>query len=162
MQIHPTGKLAALGLALLYFSAPLVHARDAAAEAEAGIAVPFMDGGIGTTEAAAMRKDGREFDLRMELSARRDNEFIADADLLISDMSGATVFALADAGPIVNLDLPAGRYHVSATRHGQTKSQLVNLNGQAGGSGKDLYFHWQGSSSGDSSAAAAAASAAQG
>jgi hypothetical protein len=149
MQVQKTGKPAALALALLSLAAPLVHAQEAMAEADAGIAVPYMVGGIGKSEAAIMRREGRNFDLRVEFSARKDNGFVADADLLVTDMSGAPVIALADAGPIVNVDLPRGRYIVSATWHGRTESQAINLNGKAGRDGKDLYFHWQGRPAGN-------------
>ena len=153
MQVHKTGKLAALGVALLCVAAPAVHAQEAATHAATEIEVPFMDGGIGKSEAASMRRAGKRFDLRMEFSSRKDNEFIAAARLLVTDMTGAPVLTLADAGPIVNMELPAGRYRVAATWHGRTETRLVSLNGKAGQSGTDLYFHWDASSKGSASAA---------
>jgi hypothetical protein len=153
VQVHKTGKLAALGVALLCVAAPAVHAQEAALQAHGEISVPFMDGGIGQSEAASMRRAGRDFDLRMEFSSRKDNEFVAAANLLVTDMSGAPVLTLADAGPIVNVDLPAGRYRVAATWHGRTETRFVSLNGKAGQGGTDLYFHWQAGRKGDAPAA---------
>jgi hypothetical protein len=141
MQHLKAGRHAALAFALLCAGAPLVHAQQVMVEAGEKFAVPFMSGGIGQAEAAAMRKAGRDFDLRVEFSERQDNDFVADADLQVTDMSGAAVFTLADAGPIVNVELPAGQYRVASSWHGQTESRLVQLDGK---SGQDLFFHWQG------------------
>jgi hypothetical protein len=150
MQLHKVAKLAALGLALLAGSASLVHAQQVGVQTAASSGIPFMNGGVGKSEVAYMRKAGRDFELHVEFSERKDSEFIADANLVVTDMHGAPVFQLPEAGPIVNLDLPDGRYRVSATFHGQTKSQLVELNAK---SGKDLFFHWQGGPKGSTSAA---------
>lgn len=152
MQAHKTTGLAALAVALLYATTPLVHAQEVAGEPAAGIATPYASGGIGKDEAAAMRKAGKDFDLRVEFSGRKDNEFVADANLVVTDLSGASVFALADAGPIVNVELPAGRYRVSASWHGRTETRLVSLDGKGGADGKDLFFHWQAQSPGQAMA----------
>jgi hypothetical protein len=157
MQVHRTGNLAALGLTLLCLAAPLVHAKDATAQAGAAIAVPYMVGGVGKSDAATMRRRGRNFDLRLEFSTRSDNEFVADADLLVTDINGGAVLALADAGPMVNVNLPKGRYKVSATWHGQTQSQAVDLDGRPGPDGKNLEFHWQGRPAGTASVASSPA-----
>jgi hypothetical protein len=132
---------AVLGAALLWAAAPLVHAQTVANSVESISAVPFMTGGIGQDQQAFMRKVGKAFNLRLEFSERKDNEFIVGADVLLTDAQGTVVFALGKAGPIVNLLLPDGQYRVMATYRGRTETQLATLRGDKA---QDLYFHWKG------------------
>jgi hypothetical protein len=141
----------ALALVLLYAAAPMVHAQDEQVAVEARPPIQFMSGGIGQTEEAAMRKAAKDFNLRLEFSERKDNEFVADADLRITDMQGRPVFVLLDADPMVNVNLPDGRYRVAASLHGQTETRLVNLRGKEG---ENLYFHWNGNAKNDPNATA--------
>lgn len=53
-------------------------------------------------------------------------------------MNHRRVFVLRNAGPIVNVELPDGRYRVAATFHGKTEAQVVTLRGR---SAEELYFH---------------------
>ena len=132
---------AALGLALLPAGAPLLHAQEVQIAADTTRSIQFMNGGIGQSERVAMRKAGGAFKLRVEFSERADNEFIADADLRITDMRGRPVLTLADAGPIVTVNVPNGSYRVDATFHGQTETRVITLRGR---DSANLYFHWTG------------------
>jgi hypothetical protein len=142
MKMATITRQVALGLALLYAAVPLVHAQEELVVVETIRPTLFMSGGVDKDEEAYMRRMGKDFNLRVEFSERKDNEFVADADLTITDMRGNPVFALPKAGPIVNVKLPDGRYRVAATFHGKTETQLVTLRGKPG---QDLYFHWKGS-----------------
>lgn len=145
MKRHPrftTLLPAALGMALLYAAtAPAARAQDEVIISETVRSSIFMNGGIGKDEEAYMRKAGKDFNLRMEFSERKDNEFLADVDLAITDLAGNPVFVLPGAGPIVNLNLPAGKYRVAASFRGKTETQLVTVPASGG---RDLYFHWKG------------------
>ena len=141
MKLQRIAAQTALGLALLYATAPLVHAQEELVVVETLGSTPFMNGGVGKSDEAYMRQAGKDFNLHIEFSERKDNEFVADADLTITDLRGNPVFVLANAGPIVNVSLPDGRYRVAASFHGKTETQLVTLRAKAG---QDLYFHWKG------------------
>jgi hypothetical protein len=141
MKISIVASQAALGVALLYSAAPLVHAQEERIVVETVRPTLFMNGGIGQDDEAYMRKAGKDFKLRVEFSERKDNEFVDDVDLTITDLRGNPVFVLPKAGPIVNINLRDGRYRVAATFGGKTETQLVTLRGRAG---QDLYFHWKG------------------
>lgn len=141
MKTHRPSLLPALGLCLLCASAAGVHAQQAELAMQATEAVPFMNGGVSVEEATLMRKSAKDYNLRMEFSERKDNEFVAAVDVSVIDLQGRTVLSLTDAGPIVNVKLPDGRYRVAATFHGQTETQRVTLHGNAA---QDLYFHWKG------------------
>lgn len=141
MKISTLVKQPALALALLCAATPFVHAQEAPPVVDLTPQVQFMTGGIGQSEEAAVRKAEKNFKLRMAFSERKDNEFAADVDLRVTDMSGRPVFVLLDADPMVNLNLPDGRYRVMASLDGQTETRLVTLHG---GAGENLNFHWKG------------------
>jgi hypothetical protein len=141
VKISILARRAALGVVLIYAAAPLVHAQQQEVVIETGTSPRFMSGGVGQDQQALMRAAAKDFNLRFEFSERSDDEFIVGSDLRITDLQGNPVFALPSAGPMVNVDLPEGRYRVSASFHGQNETRLVTLHGKAG---QDLYFHWQG------------------
>ncbi|WP_158100918.1 hypothetical protein [Variovorax sp. JS1663] len=58
-------------------------------------------------------------------------------------MQGRPVLELLDVDPMVNVNLPDGRYRVMASLHGQTETRLVKVRGRAG---ENLPFHWKGQS----------------
>jgi hypothetical protein len=101
--------------------------------------VPFMVGGIGKDEVKLMREVGKRFNLRMEFSATKDNEFLANVALLITNMQGTPVFAMPHVGPIVNVNLPEGEYKVVASHKSNTETRTVKVQR---GKGQDLFFHW--------------------
>ncbi|HEV7574859.1 MAG TPA: hypothetical protein VGO85_02350 [Caldimonas sp.] len=142
MKTLTLAKHAALGAALLSTGAPLLHAQDVQIAPGTTASIQFMNGGVGESERASIRKAGAAFKLRVELSERADNELVADAALKITDMKGQPVLDLAQAGPIVNVNVPNGTYRVDASLHGQTESRVVTLRGR---DRANLYFHWVGS-----------------
>ena len=141
MKMFNTVAPPSLALALLCAIAPMAHAQDNEVAVEARQPIQFTTGGIGQSDEAAMRRTAKNFNVRLEFSERQDNEFVADADLRITDRRGSPVFVLLDADPMVNLNLPAGRYRVAATHRGQTETRLVDVHGAAGA---NVFFHWSG------------------
>lgn len=133
---------AALAAVLLLGAAALpARAQDELILLETAHVTRYLNGGIGKEDEAHMRRIAHEWPLRMIFSERKDNEFVADVRLVVTDSRGAPVLALADAGPMTYASLPAGTYRISATFHGITESRQVTLDGQQG---RDVYFHWKG------------------
>jgi hypothetical protein len=133
-----TALLAGAGLiAALPFAA---HAQESVV-VESVTATTYVNGGVGKDEEAAMHRVAKEFPLRMTFSERKDGEFLADVPVVIADARGNPVFELPNAGPMLYVMLPDGKYKVSARFRGLTESQDVTLAGKAG---KDLFFHWKG------------------
>jgi hypothetical protein len=141
MKLSTLATRTALGFALLYAAAPLVQAQEQRAVVQITGSIPFMSGGIGKDQQTYLRQAGKDFNLRFEFSERNDNEFVAGTELSITDMQGHPVFALADADPIVNVELPDGQYRVTADYQGQHETRLVTVRRKAG---QDVYFHWKG------------------
>jgi hypothetical protein len=99
----------------------------------------FWNGGIGEEEVLAMRGQAYAFPLRLVFSDGPRNEFTANVPVVIYDERGNAVFALPDAGPMLYVTLPEGRYTVTAQVDGIAKTQRVTV---AGGQGRDVVFHW--------------------
>jgi hypothetical protein len=103
--------------------------------------VTYMTGGIGHDEAAAMRKEEREFPLSLEFvkRAKSTNEYVAGVDVTIKDPQGNTdLHALAD-GPMLLARLPDGKYKVSAELDGKTRTRDVVI---AKHKPEHIVFHW--------------------
>lgn len=134
--------LAAMSLgAVLLTALPLSALAQDSIVVETVTATTYLNGGVGKDEEAAMRRVAKEFPLRMAFSERKDGEFLADVPVVIADARGNPVFELPNAGPMLYVMLPDGKYKVSARFKGLTESQDVTLTGKGG---KDLYFHWKG------------------
>lgn len=134
------GTLAATALAL-GAAVPLAHAQDELVVVEPMRVTTYLNGGIGADEEQMMRKAAKDWPLRMIFSERKDNEFVADVRLLVTDAKGAPVLMLHGAGPMTYAMLPAGKYRISASHKGQTETREVTLDGKTG---RDVYFHWTG------------------
>ncbi len=108
---------------------------------ETFVVTTYMNGGVGNDEERMMHRVAHEFPLRLTFSERKDGEFIANVPVVIFDAKGNPVFELPNAGPMLYVILPNGKYKVSARFKGLTESQEVELSGKEG---RDLYFHWKG------------------
>ena len=92
-------------------------------------AVRYVCGGIGSDESNAMRAAMKEHPLAL-LFARSDGAYLADVDVDIKGADGAPSLALRASGPVCLVDIPDGRYTVSArTTGGDAKSQAVTVGG---------------------------------
>ena len=98
----------------------------------------YLNGGIGKDEQQRMHQDARNWPLRMTVSSRTDNEFIAGVKLKVFDKDGRAVLRLKDAGPMTYVQLPQGEYRISASYKADTLTRLV----QVGSKGLDANFHW--------------------
>lgn len=134
------GTLAATALAL-GAAVPLAHAQDELIVVEPMRVTTYLNGGIGADEEQMMRKAAKDWPLRMIFSEKKDNEFVADVRLLVTNAKGAPVLMLHGAGPMTYAMLPAGKYRISASHKGQTETREVTLDGKTG---RDVYFHWTG------------------
>lgn len=99
----------------------------------------FLNGGIGEDEADAMRGRAHEYPLRLIFADGPRNEFTANIPVVIYDARGNAVLSLPDAGPMLYVTLPAGRYTVTAQADGIVKTQRITL---TGGQGQEVVFHW--------------------
>ena len=131
-----------------FLSIMLVGVAFAAGSMTAGAQTPiavqtqnaaYLNGGIGEDEADAMRGRAAEFPLRLIFAEGSQNVFTANVPLAIVDERGNPVLALRDAGPLLYVMLPTGRYTVIAESDGIRKTEQVTL---SRGRGRDVVVHW--------------------
>ncbi|HTP48072.1 MAG TPA: carboxypeptidase-like regulatory domain-containing protein [Casimicrobiaceae bacterium] len=103
--------------------------------------VTYRTGGVGGTEAAAMRRAEASYPLSLEFVQRAHpkNEFLAYADVTITDHAGNTLLKTFSDGPFMLAKLPDGRYIVKATENGKTETRQVTI---AAGKPEHLVFTW--------------------
>ncbi|PYG79714.1 MULTISPECIES: carboxypeptidase regulatory-like domain-containing protein [unclassified Pseudomonas] len=92
--------------------------------------VRFLQGGIGQDEANALRKTPG-YDLHVELSTGPEGKFQSGANVDIQSAQGQPVLSVMDAGPLLYVQLPPGKYKVTGNAQGQTVQQMVTVNGKA-------------------------------
>lgn len=100
---------------------------------------PYQNGGIGTDEVRAMQGHGSRYDLHLSFSEGARNAWVTDVRLAISPARGRPVFALKRAGPLTDVDLPAGRYLVVADSGGVERTGSVAVKP---GAPARLNLHW--------------------
>jgi hypothetical protein len=104
--------------------------------------IAYLSGGIGEDESRAIQQT-TGYNLHMTFSIGPDNKYIPDVDVVIQRAQGQTVLALSEAGPLVYVQLPAGKYTVVATRNGEVRRDTADIGGSAA---HNLVFHWSGDS----------------
>lgn len=105
--------LAVAGLASV--AVPALAAIEMPAEQHQG-SVGYVTGGIGQSEAKLFDNRLTDHPLAIELleHAGKREEFTANAAVKIADMHGHTVLDTKAGGPFMLVDLPSGRYSITA------------------------------------------------
>ena len=114
--------------------------EDALPEVHSVAGVKYIDGGIGKDESAAMLREAKSFPLSLVFSGGKTNHYLADIDIRVRDAGGKTVLQTNSEGPIILIDLPAGKYIVDAVYRDKTLTQSVELTTKRA-TRRD--FHWQ-------------------
>jgi hypothetical protein len=123
--------LAAVALAALAGPASAAVKPQMPAEQYQG-SVGYLTGGIGQSEAQAFERQMGRHRLAIELleHAGRAEEFTADARVRIVDARDRKVLDTKAAGPFLLVDLPPGRYSVTATlKHRTLTKRAVVVTG---------------------------------
>lgn len=124
----------------------LVSAPYAAAQEESALpaartvaGVKYVQGGIGKDESDAMLKVAGRYPLSLVFSGGKANNYVGDIDLRVRDAAGRTVLQTNAEGPIVLIDLPAGKYVIDAEYRDKTLTQRIELPPKRA---TRLDFHW--------------------
>lgn len=100
--------------------------------------ITYLSGGIGEDESKAIQQT-TGYNLHMTFSAGTGNEYTSDVNVVIQKAPAQTVLTLNDAGPLVYVKLPAGKYTVIATHHGEIRHDVADV---GSGAARNLVFHW--------------------
>lgn len=124
-------------LVVALFSSTCSLADEVAIQQDAH-GVDYVTGGIGSEEVEAMESFKKQFNLYFLFSEGKVGRVVDDVNLSITDSKNQTVFALEHAAPRLLLNLPNGKYQVTASylgseqrirfSHDAKKHQRVILN----------------------------------
>jgi hypothetical protein len=118
--------LAALALVL---AAP---AASAATEFAAEGGLRYACGGVGAEERRALKALEAQASLRLLFVTAKRGGYLADAEVAVADAGGATRLRLRADGPICLLALPEGKYRITATLGGVTRTAAAEVRGAPG------------------------------
>ncbi|MCW8276182.1 carboxypeptidase regulatory-like domain-containing protein [Pseudomonas sp. PCH199] len=104
--------------------------------------IAYLSGGIGEDESRAIQQT-TGYNLHMTFSIGTENKYIPDVDVVIQKAPRQTVLTLSQAGPLVYVQLPAGKYTIVATRNGEERRDTADI---GSGAARNLVFHWNGDS----------------
>lgn len=95
-------------------------------------AVSYETGGIGAAEAQAMKQQARHYPLALEFveQAGKRGEYSAGEQVRIDNAAGKTVLSATAGGPFMLVNLPDGRYRISAVDDGHREVRNVTLSGK--------------------------------
>ncbi|MBC3375587.1 carboxypeptidase regulatory-like domain-containing protein [Pseudomonas sp. SWRI92] len=103
--------------------------------------VTYLSGGIGEDEARAIGQ-AQGYNLHMTFAIGPENKYVPDVDVTVQKTSGQTLLTLSDAGPLVYVQLPPGKYTVVAIRNGEERRDTAEV---GSGAARKLVFHWNNS-----------------
>ncbi|MCW1243528.1 carboxypeptidase regulatory-like domain-containing protein [Pseudomonas sp. SAICEU22] len=103
--------------------------------------ITYLSGGIGEDEARAIGQ-AQGYNLHMTFAIGPENKYVPDVDVTVQSASGQTLLTLSDAGPLVYVQLPPGKYSVVAMRNGEERRDTAEV---GSGAARNLVFHWNSS-----------------
>ena len=91
--------------------------------------VSYLTGGIGISEAESMREAAKDYALEIVFvqKLKEQEEFISDVKVQIQDAQKSTVLDVITEGPFLLVNLPNGKYVITAEFNSDTKLQKVNV-----------------------------------
>ena len=91
--------------------------------------VSYLTGGIGSSEAESMRAAAKDYTLEIVFvqKLKQLEEFISDVKVKIKDSQKNTVLDVITEGPFLLVNLPNGKYIITAEFNNDTKQQKVNV-----------------------------------
>lgn len=101
--------------------------------------VTYLSGGIGEDEAKAIQQ-ATGYNLHMTFSVGVEGKYVPDVDVVVQKAQGQTVLTLSQAGPLVYVQLPPGKYTVVATRNGEERRDTTDV---GSGAARNLVFNWK-------------------
>ena len=122
----------------MYRALLLAFALHAAFAAQAQVP-PYVSGGIGAEERAALLPHRSDFNLQLTFAARRSGNYLAGVEVSITDGHGIEVLRAESKGPFFFAQLVPDTYTVRATFQGETQTRRVKV-GPAGAATLALYW----------------------
>lgn len=105
--------------------------------------IPYLSGGIGSDESAAIKAATSRYSLSITLAGTQDgrNVYLSSVPVTVKDADGGVILDVVSDGPYLLADLPPGNYQVSARFQDQEKSAEARV---AAGKNARVSFLWKG------------------
>lgn len=93
--------------------------------------IRYLTGGLGTAERAWLKEHGAGYSLALQFSQGARGAFVSSVEVTLrhdgADGGKETVFQATTDGPLIYLDLPAGRYQGIADYRGQQREFSLSV-----------------------------------
>jgi hypothetical protein len=86
--------------------------------------IQMVSGGVGESGMEAIASVQERYSLKL-VFARDNGEFLADVGVQVRDHKGKTVVNTNSQGPVLLINLMPGRYTVSASLEGETRTENI-------------------------------------
>ena len=133
MHAHLQSPLIALATATIFSLSSAAFAlysqNEQALQVQEQGDVAYVTGGIGDEERAELSSMQRDFNLQV-MNSGRDGAFTDNTRFEIYDRAGNEVLA-TEAGPLLYVQLPPGRYSIAAENEGKRQQKEVRVSSSA-------------------------------
>ena len=104
--------------------------------------ISYLSGGIGKSEASAMKHAARRYPLELEFvaKAKPKDEYLANVKVKIKDAHDKLVLDTTAGGPFLLAKMPAGKYRISADHNGKMEHRTIEIAPKAH---KRVVFVWK-------------------
>ena len=104
--------------------------------------VTYLTGGIGQTEADAIKHVAKYYPLELEflLKAKPKDEYLSGVKVRIKDTHDKMVLNVAANGPFLLAKMPVGKYMVSAERNNKVEHRQIEISANEH---RRVVFEWQ-------------------
>ena len=104
--------------------------------------VTYIIGGIGQTEADAIKHAAKYYPLELEflLKAKPKAEYLSNVQVRIKDAHDKMVLNVNADGPYLLAKIPAGKYTISAERNGKVEHRQIEISAT---DHRRVVFEWQ-------------------
>ena len=104
--------------------------------------VTYLSGGIGLTEANAIKHVAKNYPLELEFVAKAKprDEYLADVKVQIKDAHNKTMLNTTSDGPFLLAKMPVGKYTISADHDGKIEHRQIVL---AAKEHRRIVFEWR-------------------
>jgi len=104
--------------------------------------VTYIMGGIGQTEADAIKHAAKYYSLELEflLKAKPKAEYLSNVQVRIKDAHDKMVLNVNADGPYLLAKMPAGKYTISAERNGKVEHRQIEISAT---DHRRVVFEWQ-------------------
>jgi len=104
--------------------------------------VTYIIGGIGQTEADAIKHAAKYYPLELEflLKAKPKAEYLSNVQVRIKDAHDRMVLNVNADGPYLLAKMPAGKYTISAERNGKVEHRQIEISAT---DHRRVVFEWQ-------------------